>query len=217
MEITSANQTGSSQVTVSVTDQFETTSTSFDVTVTNEAPELDLNDVTLAAGESVEIALPTLDADGQAVSYEVEVIDPSLPSLDIEFEDRGSFYDNYLGNNERWLRSVQGQWYFLLEDGNLYRWDGSIENSELIAELGTDYYENANLLLEPPAPAVTATVENGILTLTASASFTGSVQLRIQATDGINTVEQTIVIQSAAFALASASTDDVFADWDYLN
>ena len=214
LEVTSAMQTGTFTVTVEVTDLLATTATAFEVTVTNQAPELDLGNIDLAAGETIAINLPTVDADGHAVSYDVEVVDPNLPQLGIEFVDQGSFYTNYLGNNERWLRDVTGQWYFILEDGDFYRWDGSFAASERLAELGTSYYEDPGAILNPPTPAVTATVENGVLTLTATDSFTGSLQLRIRATDGINTVERTVLIEST-LGLASA-VDDVFVSWGQL-
>ena len=218
LQLNSTMTTGTFEVTVEVTDQFTTTSASFEVTLTNEAPELILTDVTLAAGDSVEINLPTLDDDGHSLTYEVELFDPSLPQLDIDFEDQGSFYHNYLGNNERWLRDIDGQWYFLLVDGNLYRWQSSFAASDVVAELGVEYFENPDLILNPPAVAVTATIENGVLTLTANASFTGSLQLHVRATDGITTVEQTVAIQASSLAVASTSdVDDVFAGWAGLN
>jgi hypothetical protein len=140
------------------------------------------------------------------------------PLPDIDFVDQGSFYTNYLGNNERWLRDSDGQWYFILEDGNFYRWEDSFETSELLAELGTDFYEDPNLILVPPAPAVTATIENGVLMLTASASYAGSLELRIRATDGIAMLEQSVMIHAGSLAAASVSdTDDVFANWDHLD
>ena len=219
LQLISAMRTGTFQVTVEVTDEFTTTATSFVVTLTNEAPDLDLSDIELAAGDTIEINLPTLDADGHALSYEVTVIDTSLPHLDIDFVDQGSFYTNYLGNNERWLRDSAGQWYFILQDGNFYRWEDSFDASELIAELGTEYYQDPGLILEPPAPAVTATIENGVLTLIGSASFTGTFELRIRATDGLATVEQTVLVRSAIAAVSANAegVDDVFANWGYLN
>jgi hypothetical protein len=219
LQLTGAMETGTFQVTVEVTDQFTTTSTSFVVTLTNGAPELKLSDIDLAAGDTIVINLPTLDADGHTLSFEVAVIDPSLPQLDIDFVDQGSFYTNYLGNNERWLRDSDGQWYFILEDGNFYRWEDSFAASELIAELGTEYYAAPSPILDPPAPTVTATIENGVLTLIASVDFAGSVELRIRATDGIATVEQTVLVQSAIAAVSANAegVDDVFANWGYLN
>lgn len=218
LQLTSEMRTGTFEVTVEVDDQFTTTSTSFEVTLTNQAPELNLSDLTLAAGDSVEISLPTLDADGHSLSYEVALIDPSLPQLDIDFEDQGSFYHNYLGNNERWLRDTDGQWYFLLDDGNLYRWEGSFAASSVIAEPGVEYYENPDLVLNPPAPAVTATLQDGVLTLTAAANFTSSLQLQVRVTDGISTVEQTVVISADSLAVAGGTeVDSVFASWTGLD
>jgi predicted RND superfamily exporter protein len=35
-----------------------------------------------------------------------------------------NFYTNYCGQNEKWLKGSGGQWFYLLPDGDLYRWDG---------------------------------------------------------------------------------------------
>jgi hypothetical protein len=218
LEITSASQIGTFEVTVEVSDPFTTTTTTFEVTVTNEAPELDLDNIDLAAGETVEINLPMIDADGQAISYEVEIIDPSLPQFDIDFVDQGSFYTNYLGNNERWLRDSDGQWYFVLEDGNFYRWDDSFEASELLAELGSDYYEDPNLLLEPPALAVTATIENGVLFIASAEGYVGVLEIRVTASDGYQEVTTSFQLNVVADADDDdfEAVDDVYAAWDLL-
>ena len=159
-----------------------------------------------------------IDADGQAISYEVEIIDPSLPQFDIDFVDQGSFYTNYLGNNERWLRDSDGQWYFVLEDGNFYRWDDSFEASELLAELGSDYYEDPNLLLEPPALAVTATIENGVLFIASAEGYVGVLEIRVTASDGYQEVTTSFQLNVVADADDDdfEAVDDVYAAWDLL-
>ena len=215
LEITSASQTGTFAVTVEVSDSVTTTTTTFEVTVTNEAPKLNLEDIDLAAGETIEINLPAIDADGQAITYEVKIIDPSRPQLDIDFVDQGSFYTDYLGNNERWLRDSTDQWYFILEDGNFYRWQNSFDSSELLAELGTDYYEDPNLLLEPPAPTVTATIENGVLFIASADGYVGQLQIRVTASDGYQEVTTTFHVNVVAND-DFEEVDDVYAEWDLL-
>lgn len=192
--VNSLLQTGTFEVALVVSDSHTISTTQFSVTLTNQAPVLELNDVSLVAGGTMDIELPTLDADGQPIHYEIEVIDPVLDSLNVDFVSQGSFYDNYLGHNERWLRSTSGQWYYLLEDGNLYLWNNSFDESGMIAELGMVYFENPQWLIEPPVPAVSATFENGFLTLMANETFQRPLQLRITATDGVTPVEQTVLI-----------------------
>jgi len=94
----------------------------------------------------------------------------------------------------------------------------SFAASSVVAELGVEYYENPDLVLNPPAPSVSATLQDGVLTLTAAANFTGSIQLQVRVTDGISTVEQTVVISAGSLAVAGgAEVDSVFASWTGLD
>jgi predicted RND superfamily exporter protein len=36
----------------------------------------------------------------------------------------GDYHENWAGENERWLTSETGRWFYIKPDGKLYRWDG---------------------------------------------------------------------------------------------
>ena len=67
-----------------------------------------------------------------------------------------------------------------------------------------------------PQPMVDAVVENGILRLTALENFTGDIEFRIWATDGIDTVQEIILI-TAAEVSPLAAVDAVFENWHGLD
>ena len=82
----------------------------------------------------------------------------------------------------------------------------------MIADLGTEFYDDPSLLTDPQSP-VQVVVEDGVLRITASDSFTGSIEIRVTVSDGIDTVEDVILVEAASMA-STAAVDDAFADWD---
>ena len=70
--------------------------------------------------------------------------------------------------------------------------------------------------MNDPQPIVQAVIENGTLLVTAAENFTGYAEFRVRATDGIDTVEETILIE-AADASAFATVDAVLEDWNGLD
>jgi hypothetical protein len=191
--ITAGGETGVFGIEVTVSDGVESASTSFNVEVTNIAPELSIDNQTATSGVPLEVELPALDADGQEVVYTIEVLGDELSALDSEhgFWSSGNYYDNYLGQNERWIRDADNQWHYLLSDGSLYRWDGSFNASPLVAELGSEVYDDPSLLTDPQPVAVTATIENGVLIITAAEGYVGNVQIRVTASDGFDQTSTT--------------------------
>ena len=62
-----------------------------------------------------------------------------------------SSIQNWGGENEKWFRSRDYNWYFILPTGDVYRWGGTqhaiIENGEHLATLDSSFYETpANLI-----------------------------------------------------------------------
>lgn len=66
--------------------------------------------------------------------------------LDLYFA--GSYYQNWGGKNERWMKSDRDGWHYVTPNGLLYRWDGKSVSASaplsgtLIVDVGTDYYAN---------------------------------------------------------------------------
>lgn len=218
--ISSGSQTGTINIEVAVSDGVDSVSTSFSLEVTNTAPEVSIADQVATSGMPLYVELSTVDADGQELVYTVQVLGDELLTLDNEhgFWSGGNYYDNYLGQNERWIRDSDNQWHYLLPNGELHRWDGSFDTSPLIADLDSEVYDDPSLLTDPQATPVTATIENGVLVITAAESYVGNVQIRVTASDGFAQTSTTFLVNVVADDDDDdfESVDDVYADWDLL-
>ncbi|MDA1160297.1 MAG: hypothetical protein O2983_11865 [Planctomycetota bacterium] len=217
--ITSGNETGLVEIEVTVSDGEESVSTTFNLEVTNTAPEVVIADQAATSGVPLEVALLAVDADGQALYYTVEVVGDELSVLDNEhgFWSGGNYYDNYLGQNERWIRDASNQWFYLLPDGELHRWEGSFDASPLIASLASEVYDDPSLLTDPQPVPVAASIVDGVLIITPAEGYVGEVQIRITDSDGFAETSTTFQVNVVADCDDEfGSADDVFADWDML-
>lgn len=218
--ITSGNETGTVEIEVTVSDGEESASTSFNLEVINTAPEVDIADQVATSGVPLEVALPAFDADGQTIYYEVEVIGDELSVLDNEhgFWSGGNYYDNYLGQNERWIRDAGNQWHYLLPNGELHRWDGSFEASPLIATLNSEVYDDPSLLTDPQAVPVEASIVGGALIVTPAEGYIGNVQIRVTVSDGFAETSTTFQVNVVAGDDDDdfESVDDVYSEWGLL-
>jgi hypothetical protein len=116
---------------------------------------------------------------------------------------RSDFYFNARGLNEKYLVGAGNQWYFMLTNGALYKWGGTIASSTLVGTLNAAIYDDLNLLLNaqaiqdvagsftlPPSGNGTTT---GQLDLNAAAINTfnhGKLHILASVTDGIATATQ---------------------------
>lgn len=210
LQVTAGSQTGDFQIEVIVSDGADTASTTFTLEVTNTEPALNIGNQIAVAGVPLQINLPTVDADGHEVEYTVEVIGDELSALDADhgFWSDGDYFTNYLGQNERWIRDADNTWHYLLPSGDLYRWEGSFESSTLIADLGTEVYDDPSRLTDPVPADVIASVEDGVLTISAGAAYSGTVQIRVTASDGYSSVESTFLVE----ILSDEDVDAAFSD-----
>src|SRR5262249_48244013 len=125
------------------------------VTVTDQPPVLQpVPDQTVSADQQVVmVALSASDADGDPLTFSAAA--QSLAYVlrtqnAITTYDSG--WDNWGGRGEKWFRTDDGRWYFLLADGQLYRWDGSpTASGTLLGTLGSTYYDTPALFLSAPA------------------------------------------------------------------
>ena len=98
----------------------------------------------------------------------------------------------------------------MLTDGSLYRWSGSFEASELVANLDSSVYDAPTLLTSPNESDVAAFVSGNMLELTGG-SQVSIITIRITASDGLSSVVQDFVLDVFA-----AEIDEVFADLQLL-
>ncbi len=218
--ITSGSQTGTFGIEVTVSDGRESASVSFNLEVTNTAPEISITDQNATSGVPLEIELPAVDADGQPIAYTVEVLGDELSALDNEhgFWSGGDYYDNFLGQNERWIRDADNRWFYLLPNGELHQWNDSFDASPLISSLDSEVYDDPSLLTDPQPAQVTVSIEDGILIVTTAEGYVGNVEIRVTASDGFEEVATTFQVYVVADANDDdfESVDDVYAEWDLL-
>lgn len=88
-------------------------------------------------------------------------------SLDAKFGFRStnSDFKNWGGQDEIWIIDSVGRWYYMLPDGDLYRWEtGSGSGSDLsgtrIASLSANHYNNISLLTSPDSTATSIQVSS---------------------------------------------------------
>jgi hypothetical protein len=97
--------------------------------------------------------------------------------------------------------------YLLSAAGGLYAYDGSgsyahtfANGSNLLTTSDPSVYTNPSLLVNAKAPlaatGVTASVSGGMLTVNAPASFVGTFQVAVTASDGIQSTTQTFLVTS---------------------
>jgi hypothetical protein len=106
-----------------------------------------------------------------------------------------NFYSNLRGQNEKYLLSSSGQWYFLMPTGALYRWGGTIAASTLMTTINTTFYSDPSVLINAQALAEVSSTYvtvsgngsiNGRLNFTSAiSSFTGTLHVQVSDSDGI--------------------------------
>ena len=141
------------------------------------------------------------DADGDSLTYSVQAMTIDRlaqkaytldQQLGLHTYANGSYYTNARGAGEKYLLGNGNVLYFLLPNGALYRWGGSIAKSTLVDTLSPAYYANPALLHNAQTPSLTsisstsvaATVSGNTLTVTREAGFTGVLCVQVSVSDG---------------------------------
>jgi hypothetical protein len=194
-----ANATGSSQLTVRASDpQRFFAEDTFNVTRTlqNNPPVLaHIGDATLNHVGTTAIQVEASDPDGHALSFDVAVESEAyLINQQFKLETHVTSFDNWGGRDEKWIRSRDFQWFFLLPNGELREWDRSGNaTGNLIANVGSYFYNNPLALAEAKAGAVglgTFTLESigatkSRLLMSSAGAFNGRFQVTVTVTDSL--------------------------------
>jgi hypothetical protein len=213
LTVTSSTQTGTFHFTATASDGSANSGSFFDVVVQSSILVVDIDDQTIESGASAVLSLPSVNPEnGLSISYDIEVVD-ELSALNQEhgFYSNGNFYTNYQGNNERWIRDASNAWHYLMPNGDLFRWEGSFESSTLLAELGSEVYDDPTMLTDAQPLVVSIVQQNGVITITPPEGFVGELTIRVTATDGVSTTTE-----SARLTVTGASIgaiDTVFENW----
>jgi hypothetical protein len=121
----------------------------------------------------------TFSATGQSLAY---VLDQQLG---LTFT--GNYWQNWGGRNEKWMIDATSQWYFILPNGQLYRWDGSSSaTGTLIGTPGASHWTNPATLHDaiPNQPYATFSISGTQLTITRQAGTVSSIVATVTASDG---------------------------------
>lgn len=174
-------------------------------------------DQTMASDEVLVINVPTVNAAGDAIAYEVEVLENIAADARDAFAisaDQGlvnaDYGFNYLGEQERWVQSASG-WMFITTEGSLRHWTGSYASSPEVARLDARYHADPGLLVNAEHVDVTAIVSGGQLQISVADGYVGQLHIRLTANDGGEAFEQEFTIDVTAPAWA-ALVDEAFGE-----
>lgn len=204
-------------VTVTASDGAETTETSFAVDVSNRAPDVaTIADQAFAAGQnSLTIPVTASDSDGDTLSFTATA--SAVDQLAIDAYDLKQTYGlyptaeqyNYRGHGEKYFRGNGGAWHFILPDGAVYRWTGSITSSSKIGQLDASYHANLSLLTlatEPNSQTIDSalTWSGSDLTITRPTNFAGTFTVTVETTDNAQTTTRSFNVTVGASASTKA-------------
>jgi len=192
--INAAGFFGDALITVTVDDGVQQTTGTFNLSVSNLAPQVDIDDLVIGSdSQPIVIDLPATDGDGESVTYALNVQSPAALAYatKTQFGLSGylSQYNNILGQNERWLQSTSGQLYLLLPGGALRRWAGAFASSPIVATVGDDYWQDPNTLINA---AQASAVPDGVISFDDATrrlainpqGYFGELRVELIATDG---------------------------------
>ncbi len=139
--------------------------------------------------DELRVPLSVLDVDGDAVTTSVRITSdyPWQAALQYSFYSNGNFYQNAKGLNERWIRGDGTRWFFLLPDGELRLWQGSVDNTSLIANLDPAYYDDPMLLINAEPMPVTVEILGDEIVINPAANYAGTFTVEVSASDGSST------------------------------
>lgn len=211
--------TGTFRVQVTVSDGIVSASRSFNVTVTNTPPTMsEIDDQLFARNESVRsIPVSVFDTDGDGLSLSARLSDLSVTAYQLDqshnFYYFTSWFEDSAGHGEKWIRGDGGaNWYIILPSGELYRWEGTLEESLLISTLDSSFHTTPEQLIDvaPPTANNNVTVFNGNVIVTVDNGFLGSFDVEVTASDNVTTVRQTFTVSVQNEAPSLSPLSDIF-------
>jgi subtilisin family serine protease len=208
----------------------QTGSYSLDVRTRNSAPVLAaIADQTMSVRQdALSIPLKATDTDGDRLTFAARVLPSNpLPGTAYDLDRRlglywtGNYLQNYCGAQEKWLRGAGSKSYYILPNGELHQWAGSLRASPLVATLSPDYWTNPQLLwnaqpaaMAIPADAVSLSVQGNVLTINPRDGLLGQFSVRVIVSDGVYTDTKTfkVTVSNNSRGAAAASLGSFQAD-----
>ncbi|MCA9040835.1 MAG: matrixin family metalloprotease [Planctomycetaceae bacterium] len=116
----------------------------------------DAEDQETTHSQGVSLQLEETTQSGETLTFEVGINTDPMEMVAKKVDELHGLYatETYVGTNYHFNRRGQNEkymlgetgWYFLLSNGEVYRWNRSLEESHLVAELDTRFYDNPELL-----------------------------------------------------------------------
>ncbi|MEX2213887.1 MAG: choice-of-anchor B family protein, partial [Phycisphaeraceae bacterium] len=135
-------------------------------------------------------------ATGQSLAYHLD------QTLGLYFT--GNEYLNWGGQNEKWMQSASGTWYYIKPSGQFYKWLGSsnLSGDPLIETLDATHWQNPALLHNAAAnnPPAILTVNGNTLTINPNDSFTGKFYVTVLVSDGQGSTDSEVFLVNVTTA-----------------
>lgn len=154
-------------------------------------------DLEATSGQALETILTVSgDIETESLIFSASIVSTIEQQLDAQYDlvESDDYHTNCLGNNERWIRSANGGWFYVMPSGEFYQWQGSFATSTLLADFNSTHYDNPDLIAEPETIDANVHIDGDVLVITPDADYSGSFQVEIGATDGANVASQTVMV-----------------------
>ncbi len=188
---------GDVTITVTASDGAEQDSTSFQLSVTNAAPTIAAiaDQTMLTTTDTIDVTVTASDADGDSVTLsatavEIDLLNQAAYALDqiYDFQPAPEEYLNFHGANEKYFLDAEGNWFYILPTGAVYQFGTSFGDSTLLDTLDSSYHSDLTTLydvvLQETAVTVGLTFSGSTLTIDPQASYVGTIQITVTASDG---------------------------------
>jgi len=207
-----AEASGTYFLEVTAFDPVEIGAYTLAVELANNVPVLEpIDDQCIAYEEdAITVTLTATDRDRDPLTCSAAILATGpLAELAYELDQELRLYrhssgylENLFGAGEKFMASDYG-WFFILPNGELYQWEGTIESSIWKATLDAGYHADPTLLHEALPPTVhegdvTLTLDGNRLTIDPADGFVGTFQIRVEVSDGQDTVRDTFQVTREA-------------------
>jgi len=217
-----AEQSGTYFLEVVAFDGIATGTYALAIELANNVPVLEpIDDQSIGFQEdAITVAIAATDRDADPLTYEAEILATGpLAELAYELDQElglyrhsNGYFENLFGAGEKFMASNYG-WFFILPNGELYEWEGTIESSIWKATLDSSYHADPTRLHEALPPTVhegdvTLTLEGNLLTIDPADGYVGTFRIRVQVSDGQDTVCDTFQVTRETLPATDLGTLD---------
>ncbi|HEG43923.1 MAG TPA: hypothetical protein ENH94_07745 [Phycisphaerales bacterium] len=195
-----ADFVGTFLVDVTATDEAAMVTDTFSVTVTNAAPVWQQvpDDQTVTVGQtSLVLPVSATNIDGDAITYTASVSTTGATAYELTQRLGLAWYlpqyDNHVGTGRKWMQSDTGLYYYILPTGEVFQYLVG-----LVGQVDSLYHDDPWKLInqqEVIVPVgVTCAIAAGQLTINLPSGLTGTFEVELTATDGLDTITKTFLV-----------------------